>query len=468
MTCNRSPDEFTVRIWTPASASVRATSWASASSVPTSERFDATLEAALAIAASRRSRSRLRVTSRKETIHRPPAGNRGEDVGELAPLPGRRLPGDGQLPRPGARRVVRRRERRGCTRDVVRIQAAQEHGGGVGVDEACLGVDDREPVRGVAHHVVRGDRSGRRADGGPSSLAPPDPPPCPDRDRTHRGAGHPGEMLTCRARPDVQRTSRVHPSGAAYDGPPRRLTHGGRPIRLRRCRHITVPGTGDAGHDEGMGATARTLPCRAAVRGATDSPRGELPRARPVQRENHVKRALTVRDAASRDSLRKAFDDLGYEVIPFKKTEQAVARARAEGRAPDGDRLPGEGPGRHHRPHRRPRRPRLHGGSRTCRPSRSATARTSATSWPAAARPGITDVFVVGGDPTDEPTEFRHAHDLLVALHDSTTASPTSASGVIRKVIRRRRRRRCSRRSRTRRRWPPTSRPRSCSTRSSS
>ena len=70
MTCNRSPDEFTVRIWTPASASVRATSWASVSSVPTSERLDATLEAALAIAASRRSRSRLRVTSRKETIHR--------------------------------------------------------------------------------------------------------------------------------------------------------------------------------------------------------------------------------------------------------------------------------------------------------------------------------------------------------------------------------------------------------------
>lgn len=30
----------------------------------------------------------------------------------------------------------------------------------------------------------------------------------------------------------------------------------------------------------------------------------------------------------------------------------------------------------------------------------------------------ITDVFVVGGDPTDEPTEFRHAHDLLVSLHE--------------------------------------------------
>ena len=44
-----------------------------------------------------------------------------------------------------------------------------------------------------------------------------------------------------------------------------------------------------------------------------------------TQREGtHVKRALTVRDPATRDSLRQAFDDLGYEVIPFKKTEQAV------------------------------------------------------------------------------------------------------------------------------------------------
>ena len=37
-----------------------------------------------------------------------------------------------------------------------------------------------------------------------------------------------------------------------------------------------------------------------------------------------MKRALPVRDAATRESLRRAFDDLGYEVIPFKKTEQAV------------------------------------------------------------------------------------------------------------------------------------------------
>jgi methylenetetrahydrofolate reductase (NADPH) len=31
---------------------------------------------------------------------------------------------------------------------------------------------------------------------------------------------------------------------------------------------------------------------------------------------------------------------------------------------------------------------------------------------------GLSDVFVIGGDPTDTPTEFKHAHDLLVALHE--------------------------------------------------
>jgi hypothetical protein len=69
-TCSRLPVELTVSTWTPASALVRATSWASASRVPTRDRLDATLEAALAIAASRRSRSRLSVTSRKDTTHR--------------------------------------------------------------------------------------------------------------------------------------------------------------------------------------------------------------------------------------------------------------------------------------------------------------------------------------------------------------------------------------------------------------
>lgn len=63
-----------MRICTPAMASVRTTSRASASSVPTSDRFEATLAAALAIAASRRSWRRGTVTSRKDTTHRWCAG----------------------------------------------------------------------------------------------------------------------------------------------------------------------------------------------------------------------------------------------------------------------------------------------------------------------------------------------------------------------------------------------------------
>src|SRR5688500_2577822 len=79
---------------------------------------------------------------------------------------------------------------------------------------------------------------------------------------------------------------------------PRRSTYGRPPIRRTRCRHITVPVRRGAGHDE--------LDC--------GTSRGR----------RHVKRVLSVRDTATRNSLRKAFDDLGYEVIPFKKTEQSV------------------------------------------------------------------------------------------------------------------------------------------------
>src|SRR5207245_10649067 len=38
-------------------------------------------------------------------------------------------------------------------------------------------------------------------------------------------------------------------------------------------------------------------------------------------------RALTDREPATRATMKKVFGDLGYEVIPFKKTEQAVLDA---------------------------------------------------------------------------------------------------------------------------------------------
>ena len=37
-----------------------------------------------------------------------------------------------------------------------------------------------------------------------------------------------------------------------------------------------------------------------------------------------MNRALTARDSSTRAALRGAFEHLGYEVIPFKKTEEQV------------------------------------------------------------------------------------------------------------------------------------------------
>ncbi|HLM03803.1 MAG TPA: methylenetetrahydrofolate reductase [Blastococcus sp.] len=130
-----------------------------------------------------------------------------------------------------------------------------------------------------------------------------------------------------------------------------------------------------------------------------------------------MKRSLTVRDAGTRETLRKVFDDLGYEVIPFKKTEQQVLSC-----VPKEVRLtvtasPAKGQDatidlsvslvRH--------------GYKVAPHLSAQQVRDRAHLADVVARcreVGITDVFVVGGDPTDEPTEFRHAHDLLVALHE--------------------------------------------------
>ena len=130
-----------------------------------------------------------------------------------------------------------------------------------------------------------------------------------------------------------------------------------------------------------------------------------------------MKLARTIRDRATRDSLRRAVSDLGFEVIPFKKTEQAVlehvpkdVRLTVTASAAKGQDATIDlavalvGHGYSVAPHLSARQVRdlthLADVVARCREA------------------GITDVFVVGGDPTDEPTEFRQAHDLLVALHD--------------------------------------------------
>jgi methylenetetrahydrofolate reductase (NADPH) len=130
-----------------------------------------------------------------------------------------------------------------------------------------------------------------------------------------------------------------------------------------------------------------------------------------------VKRALTVRDDVTRGSLRQAFDDLGYEVIPFKKTEQQVLSC-----VPKDVRLTVTASPAKGQDATIDLTVALAGHGYTVAPHLSAQqVRDRAHLADIVARcreAGINDVFVVGGDATDAPSEFRHAHDLLVALHD--------------------------------------------------
>lgn len=130
-----------------------------------------------------------------------------------------------------------------------------------------------------------------------------------------------------------------------------------------------------------------------------------------------MKRALTFRDNASRDSLRGAFHELGYEVIPFKKTEQAVLQC-----VPKDVRLTVTASPAKGQDATIDLAVALVGHGYTVAPHLSAQqVRDRAHLADVVARcrqAGITEVFVVGGDPTEHPTEFRHAHDLLVALHE--------------------------------------------------
>lgn len=130
-----------------------------------------------------------------------------------------------------------------------------------------------------------------------------------------------------------------------------------------------------------------------------------------------MNRAITVQDPTARASLRRAFETLGFEVIPFKKTEEAivthvpkdvrltVTASPAKGQDATVDlavKLAGHG--YNVAPHLSAQQVRDRGHLADivacCREA------------------GITEVFVVGGDPTDTPTQFEHARDLLVALHE--------------------------------------------------
>lgn len=130
-----------------------------------------------------------------------------------------------------------------------------------------------------------------------------------------------------------------------------------------------------------------------------------------------MNRLRTIQDTGVRADVLLALDRLGYEVIPFKKTEEAVLRhvptsvrltvtaSPAKGQDATVDLAVAlAGRGYSVAPHLSARQVR----------DRAHLADVVAQCREA----GITDVFVVGGDPTDTPTGFRHAHDLLAALHE--------------------------------------------------
>lgn len=128
-------------------------------------------------------------------------------------------------------------------------------------------------------------------------------------------------------------------------------------------------------------------------------------------------RAINVREPAARASMKKVFQTLGYEVIPFKKTEQAVLSC-----VPKEVRLTVTASPAKGQDATVDLAVRLAGHGYTVAPHLSAQqVRDRAHLAEIVDRcreAGITDVFVIGGDPSDTPTEFQHAHDLLVALHE--------------------------------------------------
>ena len=130
-----------------------------------------------------------------------------------------------------------------------------------------------------------------------------------------------------------------------------------------------------------------------------------------------MNRALTVRDPRTRAVLRQTFETLGYEVIPFKKTQEQVLR-----HVPKDVRLTVTASPAKGQDVTVDLTVALAGHGYEVAPHLSAQQirdRAHLTDIVARCREaGIRDVFVVGGDPTETPTEFPDAHALLVALHE--------------------------------------------------
>lgn len=130
-----------------------------------------------------------------------------------------------------------------------------------------------------------------------------------------------------------------------------------------------------------------------------------------------MNRAITARQPATRAALGAVYQSLGYEVIPFKKTQEAVlahvprkvrltvTASPAKGQDATIDlavKLASHGYAVAPHLSARQVRDRAHLADIVARCQEA----------------GISDVFVVGGDPVGTPTQFEDARDLLVALHE--------------------------------------------------
>ena len=130
---------------------------------------------------------------------------------------------------------------------------------------------------------------------------------------------------------------------------------------------------------------------------------------------------------------------------PVQEDRGGSAGPRAEGRAADRHRLPRQGAGRHDRPHGRPRRPRLPVAPHLSAQQVRSRAHLADSSRAVARQASPTSSSSAGTRRTTPPSSSMRT-TCSSRCTSSITASPTSASGVIRRVTRPRRRSRCSRR----------------------
>ena len=130
-----------------------------------------------------------------------------------------------------------------------------------------------------------------------------------------------------------------------------------------------------------------------------------------------MNRQITARPPREHEPMRQAFRHLGYEVIPFKKTHEAVLAHVPKDVSLTVTASPAKG-----QDATIDLAVRLAGDGYTVAPHLSARQVLDRAHLAAIAgrcrEAGITGVFVIGGDRTGIPTEFQDARDLLVALHE--------------------------------------------------